>query len=200
MASRLNFRRAIAEKRAWKSSATGTHQRTHTASGRRLVAPSIQPRGPRAASESKCATWQRAWLEPQQGRVNYSNEGNAGWVLRAHIPQGKQHRAAIKYCPNCDEQWSQWNRPDNWWISPIRSLRTAFSKVAQILADRMLADEPAATRRMVAFSDSRRDAALLSYEVEHSHFLDLVRNVALQMLLADQDARRRAATEPPPQA
>lgn len=141
------------------------------------------------------ATWQRAWLEPQQGRVNYSNDGNAGWVLRAHIPQGKQHRAAIKYCPNCDEQWSQWNRPDNWWISPVRSLRTAFSKLAQILADRMLADEPAATRRMVAFSDSRRDAALLSYEVEHSHFLDLVRNVALQMLLADQDACLFAAAE-----
>lgn len=141
------------------------------------------------------ATWQQAWLEPQQGRVNYTNEGNAGWVLRARVPPGKQHKAAIKYCPNCDEQWSQWNRPDNWWISPVRPLRTAFSKVAQILADRMLADEPAATRRMVAFSDSRRDAALLSYEVEHSHYLDLVRNLSLHMLLADPAARLFAAAE-----
>ncbi|MDX2055670.1 MAG: DEAD/DEAH box helicase [Polyangiaceae bacterium] len=141
------------------------------------------------------ATWQEAWFEPQQGRVNYTQEGHAGWVLRAHIPQGKKHKAAIKYCPHCDEQWSQWNRPENLWMSPIRSLRTAFSKVAQILADRMLADEPAASRRMVAFSDSRRDAAMLSYEVEHSHYLDLVRNLALRMLLADPAAQLFAAAE-----
>src|SRR3546814_16578968 len=52
--------RARAEKRALKSSATGTHQRTHTACGRREVLPSIQPRGSRAASLSKWTTWQRA--------------------------------------------------------------------------------------------------------------------------------------------
>ncbi|HVW30397.1 MAG TPA: DEAD/DEAH box helicase [Polyangiaceae bacterium] len=145
--------------------------------------------------EGCTARWEQAWLEPQQGLVNYQQQGSQGWVLRAHIPEGRQHKAAIKYCPNCDEQWSQWNNPNNLWISPVRSLRTAFSKVAQILADRMLADEPASTRRMVAFSDSRRDAAVLSYEVEHAHYLDLVRNLALQVLLADAFGRVFSAAE-----
>lgn len=140
--------------------------------------------------------WRQAWLEPQQGLVNYQGQGTAGWVLWAtRVPLGRRHNAAIKFCPNCDESWSQWNRPENLWLSPVRSLRTAFSKVAQILADQTLADEPVATRRMVAFSDSRRDAAVLSYEVEHAHYLDLVRNLALEMLLADPFGRMFAAAE-----
>lgn len=131
--------------------------------------------------------WQPAWFEPMQGLLNYRQDGTPGWVLLAtQIPQGRQHLAAIKFCPNCGESWSQWNRADNLWISPVRSLRTAFSKVAQILADRLLADEARQTRRLVAFSDSRKDAANLSYEVEHSHYLDLVRNIALQQLLEDR--------------
>jgi len=141
------------------------------------------------------AQWQQAWLEPYQGLINYQQQGAPGWVLWATIPVGARHEAAIKYCPNCDENWSQWNRPENLWLSPVRSLRTAFSKVAQILADRALAEEPTATRRMVAFSDSRRDAAVLSYEVEHAHYLDLVRNLALRMLLSDPFGRMFAAAE-----
>ncbi len=140
--------------------------------------------------------WQAAWLEPRQGLINYQQQGTPGWVLWAtRIPEDRQHAAAIKFCPNCGENWSLWNNADNLWVTPIRSLRTAFSKVAQILADRMLADEPPTTRRMVAFSDSRRDAALLSYEVEHAHYLDLVRNLALQCLLEDPFARNFAAAE-----
>ncbi|HEY4243696.1 MAG TPA: DEAD/DEAH box helicase [Kofleriaceae bacterium] len=140
--------------------------------------------------------WQQAWFEPRQGLLNYRNDGTQCWVLWAtQLQPGKQHLAAIKACPNCGESWSQWNRPENLWISPIRSLRTAFSKVAQILADRLLADEESKTRRLVAFSDSRKDAANLSYEVEHSHYLDLVRNVALQVLLSDNAAREFQAAE-----
>jgi Lhr-like helicase len=140
--------------------------------------------------------WQQAWFEPQQGLLNYQQQGHQGWVLWAtSIPQGARHVAAVKSCPNCGENWSQWNTPQNMWISPIRSLRTAFSKVAQILADRLLADEAADTRRLVAFSDSRRDAANLSYEVEHSHYLDLVRNVALQILVDDSAGRAFRAAE-----
>lgn len=140
--------------------------------------------------------WRPAWFEPRQGLVNYRQDGNPGWVLWAtQIPEGKRHLAAIKSCPNCGENWSQWNKPENLWISPIRSLRTAFSKVAQILADRLLADEERETRRLVAFSDSRKDAANLSYEVEHSHYLDLVRNVALQLLLANANVAGFRAAE-----
>jgi Lhr-like helicase len=147
-------------------------------------------------AEGCSVEWRQAWLEPRQGLVNYQQQGTAGWVLWGrHIPVGRRHVAAVKYCPNCGENWSQWNRADNLWLSPVRTLRTAFSKIAQILADRVLADEPADTRRMVAFSDSRRDAAVLSYEVEHAHYLDLVRNLALQVLLADPFGRLFAAAE-----
>jgi DEAD/DEAH box helicase domain-containing protein len=148
-------------------------------------------------SAANCTVrWQQVWLEPQQGLVNHQQQGHPGWVLWAtQIPQGARHLAAVKACPNCGENWSAWNTPQNMWISPIRSLRTAFSKIAQILADRLLADEAIATRRLVAFSDSRRDAATLSYEVEHSHYLDLVRNVALQILIADSAGRAFRAAE-----
>lgn len=140
--------------------------------------------------------WMPAWLEPRQGLVNYQRNGVPGWVLWAtRVPSGARHEAAIKFCPHCDESWSKWDRPENMWLSPVRSLRTAFSKIAQLLADRMLADEPVETRRLVAFSDSRRDAALLSFEVEHNHYLDLVRNVALGMLVNDPAARIFAAAQ-----
>lgn len=147
-------------------------------------------------AEGCSVEWRQAWLEPRQGLINYQQQGTEGWVLWAtHVPVGRRHQAAIKYCPNCGENWSSWNRAENLWVSPVRALRTAFSKIAQILADRLLADEPSATRRMVAFSDSRRDAAVLSYEVENAHYLDLVRNLALEMLLSDPFARIFAAAE-----
>jgi len=43
-----------------KSSATGTHQRTHTLGGSRPVVPRVQARGSRGASLSKCTTWHSA--------------------------------------------------------------------------------------------------------------------------------------------
>jgi hypothetical protein len=43
-----------------KSSATGTHQRTQTEGGKRVVVPRLQLRGVRGASLSKCTTWHSA--------------------------------------------------------------------------------------------------------------------------------------------
>lgn len=131
--------------------------------------------------------WQRAFLEPRQGLVNFRRDGTPGFVLWANYQPGEEApRAKVKSCPRCDETWSPWNSPANRWISPVRELRTAFTKVAQVLADRLLLEEPEETRRLVAFSDSRRDSAVLSYETEHNHYLDLARNLTLRALLDDR--------------
>ena len=70
--------------------------------------------------------------------------------------------------------------------APIRTQRTGFQKIAQVLSDSLLreiappeaaAGPPAedARRKLVLFSDSRQDAAKLAVGVAKSHWLDALR-------------------------
>ena len=66
--------------------------------------------------------------------------------------------------------------------APIRTQRTGFQKVAQVLSDSLLREiaPPGAAaedtgRKLVLFSDSRQDAAKLAVGVAKSHWLDALR-------------------------
>ena len=66
---------ARAEKRALKARSTGTHQRTHTAGGRRPLTPRVQARGSRCAVLSKCTTWHSAWTPASVRPAQYTSTG-----------------------------------------------------------------------------------------------------------------------------
>ena len=75
-------------------------------------------------------------------------------------PAGREEYPAI--CPRCDADW----RRRDVVRSPIRTQRTGFQKIAQVLSDSLLRDlaKPplSGERKLVVFSDSRQDAAKLS--------------------------------------
>src|SRR6185437_14173765 len=81
-------------------------------------------------------------------------------------------------CPRCDTNWSGMVN-----AAPIRTQRTGFQKIAQVLSDALLREvappAPGAPedprRKLVLFSDSRQDAAKLAVGVAKSHWLDALR-------------------------
>ncbi len=59
--------------------------------------------------------------------------------------------------------------------TPLTGHRTGFQKVNQLLADALLRQLPKKNRKLVAFTDSRQDAAKLAAGIELDHYRDLVR-------------------------
>ena len=65
--------------------------------------------------------------------------------------------------------------------SPIRSFRTGFAKTSQLLATELVASlkSQGGDGKLVAFSDSREDAANLALDVEVQHLRDLRREILM---------------------
>jgi hypothetical protein len=138
--------------------------------------------------------WRRASLDPADGRMGLGVQaGNiAGYVYYVPAvhgvnppdpPAGREGYPAI--CPRCDADW----RGRDVIPSPIRTQRTGFQKIAQVLSDTLLRDlaRPplSSERKLVVFSDSRQDAAKLSAGMRFSHYRDALRQ-ALVASIAQQ--------------
>ena len=138
--------------------------------------------------------WQVASLDPADGRVGlglqpHSIPGYLYYVPAIHradppdTPAGREVYPSI--CPRCDADW----RRRDVIRSPIRTQRTGFQKIAQVLSDTLLRDlaEPplSSDRKLVVFSDSRQDAAKLSAGMRFSHYRDALRQ-ALVASIAQQ--------------
>src|SRR5690606_6641155 len=71
--------------------------------------------------------------------------------------------------------------------SPFRGFRTGFGKVTQILSkelfDALPKDEK--NRKLVAFSDSREDAAKLAKNIEEEHYNSLLKEVVIHNITND---------------
>lgn len=127
--------------------------------------------------------WRQATLDPVDGKVGLGvSTGVPGYlyyVPSMHgpnppaAPSGREAYPAI--CPRCDADW----RGRDVITSPIRTQRTGFQKIAQVLSDVLLRDlsrPPFSTsRKLVVFSDSRQDAAKLSAGMRFSHYRDAAR-------------------------
>lgn len=129
-------------------------------------------------------SWRQASFDPADGSVGLGIQagqlpGYLYFVPTIHganpptPPVGREAFPSI--CPRCDADW----RGRNIIRSPIRTQRTGFQKIAQILSDtllRDLADPPLSSdRKLVVFSDSRQDAAKLSAGMRFSHYRDALR-------------------------
>src|SRR4029077_7605360 len=113
--------------------------------------------------------------------------GPSGDILDSP-PQGVAASAGRAYparCPRCDTNWARRNMG-----SRVRTQRTGFQKLAQVLSDVLLREvgsENPSGRKLVVFSDSRQDAAKLSAGMRFAHYRDSVRQ-ALAAALANQGA------------
>jgi len=137
--------------------------------------------------------WRMAEFDHRTGEIRIARRtaDATGWIYhvadlhqtpvptRAAVPSARNEQPAL--CPHCEANWSRMASS-----APIRTQRTGFQKIAQVLSDSLLREivpseqtigQPCEDRRrkLVMFSDSRQDAAKLSVGVAKSHWLDALR-------------------------
>ncbi|MEW9836219.1 DEAD/DEAH box helicase [Mesorhizobium marinum] len=134
--------------------------------------------------------FQRGKLDPFTGQISGATTNSAGIIFQkpaAGLAASETIAALPEGCPCClGHRRDQNSRPENRRAffsgsvqSPIRGLRTGLNVTTQLVADRAMystgdGDEP---ERMIAFTDSRDDAADLAAGLELNHFRDLVRQL-----------------------
>lgn len=151
--------------------------------------------------------WRMACYDHRTGEIEVARRtpDATGWLYhvadlhrnpippRAQAPSVRGERPSV--CPHCEADWSRMTSS-----APIRTQRTGFQKIAQVLSDSLLreiappkveAGHPVEDprRKLVLFSDSRQDAAKLAVGVAKSHWLDALR----QALVSGMDDSTRAA-------
>ncbi|MET9673370.1 DEAD/DEAH box helicase [Streptomyces sp. NPDC006482] len=141
--------------------------------------------------------FKRSAYDPRTGILR-NHRDHTGWSFHVSIPESKHGRGRLKLedlpaaptqCPGCGDNWEikQIGR-DHLSLAdprrlrtPVRSMRTGFEKVNQVLTTGVLSQIP--NRQAVVFSDSRQDAAKLAAGLGLRHYQDLLR-----LLLADEVA------------
>lgn len=151
----------------------------------------IDPEHPIPNSGGLRYRWYPAWLNIFSGRILTSNPNNEDSYIKGkwlRVKDGDNDIADIEsnisktisslppVCPHCESDYSH---PMKKKQSPLRGFRTGFGKVNQILSKELFESLPAgeATKKLVAFSDSREDAAKLSKSIQEEHYLSLLKEV-----------------------
>jgi ATP-dependent helicase YprA (DUF1998 family) len=157
-------------------------------------APGVTPASPQWTQDGVPRAWRAARFTSADGKVALGGPGYLYYVPAMHSPAppaGDIARQAYPArCPRCDADWSRRQIG-----SPVRTLRTGFQKIAQVLSDALLRNIAPATasqsRKLVVFSDSRQDAAKLSAGMRFSHYRDALRQ-AITGAIAVQGAGAQA--------
>jgi ATP-dependent helicase YprA (DUF1998 family) len=140
--------------------------------------------------------WRRAAYDSRTGEIRLATRpaDATGWIYhvadrhanpipqRALVPSAQNERPSV--CPHCEANWSGMTN-----AAPIRTQRTGFQKIAQVLSDALLREiappqgsEEDPRRKLVMFSDSRQDAAKLAVGVAKSHWLDAIRQGVVEAM------------------
>lgn len=143
--------------------------------------------------------WRPAKYNHSVGQIELAPTRKAatGWIYHInnphsdHISQSSSslvHNESPSMCPHCDANWSGMRN-----ATPIRTQRTGFQKISQVLSSSLLREiAPSASnaleslednrRKLVLFSDSRQDAAKLAVGVAKSHWLDAIRQALVEAM------------------
>ncbi len=125
------------------------------------------------------ASWKQAGFDPITGQVKLGTAGQVpGYLFVAQTGNQTATAAMPACCPLCAANY----QARIYRKSPVRGFRTGFSKVTQILTKEMFYFLPGDSPKLVAFSDSRQDAAELANGIERSHYSDLVREAMYSAL------------------
>jgi DEAD/DEAH box helicase domain-containing protein len=150
------------------------------------AADGLTPTTPKWKQDTVERRWRAAQYSPTDGLVRLGgNSGYLYYVPSMHTSSPPTVESARdeypSICPRCDDDWSRSNG------FPIRTQRTGFQKISQVLCDTLLRQIPqtvdANHRKLVVFTDSRQDAAKLAPGIRVAHYRDSIRQ-ALAMSLA----------------
>lgn len=146
-----------------------------------------------------------ATYHPLYGLLEKAQPGDAPTGTMFSCPSDVNAPALPEKCPACESKKSQ-NRVLKAFFSgsrvnsPIRGLRTGLNVTTQVIADRASTKlgTPERTAQMIAFTDSRDDAADVAAGLELNHFRSLLRQLMFSALqpgasFGIEDARRVAA-------
>ena len=147
--------------------------------------PGLAPASMQWTQDGVPRAWRAASFTPADGKVALGGPGYLYYVPAMHSPNPPRGESAKQTyparCPRCDADWSRRQIG-----SPVRTLRTGFQKIAQVLSDALLRNiAPAGaseSRKLVVFSDSRQDAAKLSAGMRFSHYRDELRQAMTEAI------------------
>ncbi|HBT86177.1 MAG TPA: hypothetical protein DEB12_09790 [Porphyromonadaceae bacterium] len=167
----------------------------------------IEPEHSISNSNGKKLVWCKAWLNVNSGRIETENPNNSAnyvhgrWLRVADISKDTNDNIIhVNYdiredilrkietlphiCPHCEADYSNPRRKRK---SPFRGFRTGFGKVSQLLSKELFNSLPQGddTKKLVAFSDSREDAAKLAKDIEEEHYSALLKEVIIHNLTDD---------------
>ena len=129
-------------------------------------------------SDSICS-WALTSLNPKTGQIG--NGGIVGYVYNISNPSF--HKALPHICPDCRSNYSQ----RIYSKSPIRNFRSGIHQSNQVLSKELFYqlseeikdDSIIGGKKLVAFSDSREDAANQAFGIEKEHFRLLVQELLI---------------------
>ena len=130
-------------------------------------------------------SWETRYLNGFSGELCIERKFNTLKIKRVVIPyMNSRQRFEMPYeCVSCGANWQ--TKPITFVRSPIRSMGTGYNKFSQVIIEQVmnvLREESEESSKLVVFSDSRRDAARISADLELNHYLDVVRSITERIL------------------
>jgi DEAD/DEAH box helicase domain-containing protein len=129
--------------------------------------------------------WQTKHINGFSGSLSMEEGINTLKSKMSFIPfnRNRQRFELPNECVACGANWS--TKPITFVRSPIRSMGTGYNKFSQVVIEQImgvLREESDASPKLVVFSDSRKDAARVSADLELNHYLDVVRSITEKLL------------------
>lgn len=131
--------------------------------------------------------WQESYLNVANGRIYSQSSGDTvrgllytGGASINGATRNEKGSALPPVCPNCGIDHSFKKRK-----SPVRGFRAGFAKTNQILAKELFVSLPETEknrRKLVAFSDSREEAAKFSNDIEKENFSQIVKELIVSQV------------------
>ncbi|KQY41878.1 DEAD/DEAH box helicase [Cellulomonas sp. Root137] len=144
-------------------------------------------------------SFRRSRLNPASGHLKNKEADHTGWSFHVNVDK-KAKRESTELgpfptqCPACGDDWEIKYGPKLLPItdprrqrSPIRTMRTGFEKINQVLITELAGDMRPEDRKVIVFTDSRQDAAKLSSGMALRHYQDLLRLLVVEQLAAAED-------------
>ena len=137
-------------------------------------------------------SWEEAFLHINKGTIslNRADESKpeylSGYIYRVN---DKKSKSLPCQCPQCAQTYIY----KKFMKSPVRTFRTGYSQVTQVLASsllKQLSPNEVDNRKLLIFSDSRSAAADLANKLERNNYSDVLRkNVFRLGLINNADIR-----------